>query len=828
MARSKPFLLKLFGFLASFFISGAALSDTFQVTDLAGGMNDAKPGNLIEDNEAVSISNFHVNPVSRGLDQRRGSQNQNSTQLTGKLAVDVFSHVQSDGDSFLISFTSRTVSYSATNGVTWSSIFSTATLNSVWDGVGFVDDNFYMVNQNNGGYYFNGTAFVQAGSIPSGKFIEAFQNRLFVANTSSFPYRVFFSGLLQGSTWTTSTDYFDMPESVTCVGEPFDGGLPIYTQNTTWMLRGSSPTDFYLQQISGQIGCTQNRDVQNFDINGTEYQVFFSLGPNRSRKSLYALVGNRIIDLGKRVPNLMDSVSAFDSSARTFEWDTDEDFDSGVASDTLHISELSDAVLSYRQVDDFIDGELSSNPVWVQYDTTAGSWGVSSLKARYSQSSNGNSGLYTNFGVSTGTWSFTINTSAASLSVGSLSVSAPANHGGINTLSTCSSGGSMDDGYYFGVSGSIASIVLQKCSGGTRTSLVSASQSITSGVDHTIVLKRDSSGNFTLYYDGSLVGTATDTTFTSLPYFSLISASNSGAMTTDFSNVNYYASSGTFTSEIKDGGASVSSWDIFSCLTSGGVTQSFSYRTNPVSAAISTTAWTSVSCGSDISGSDRYIQWKDDFSVAVATTYAVLENVIINYTESSGSSQPGDMEVWGNDLWMTYTSDGGTYNDSIILMNNEAKFSSLTGLNVYGFAAHNARLLSGTSINDGVSGGYAVQLDVGETDNGTAVTSSVVLKHQDFPGDNSDWEKDLSHVYFNYGVSVGTFTATINENFTEFSQDKTVTASSGFTIGRYRFEADPGTAAHQFGLEFTNSYPGARLRLYPPLTYYFSKQTMIP
>jgi hypothetical protein len=186
------------------------------------------------------------------------------------------------------------------------------------------------------------------------------------------------------------------------------------------------------------------------------------------------------------------------------------------------------------------------------------------------------------------------------------------------------------------------------------------------------------------------------------------------------------------------------------------------------------------------------------------------------------------MEVWNNDLWLTYTSTASTYNDSIILMNNEGKFSTLTGLNVYGFSAHSQKFLAGTSVNDGVGGGYVRQLDVGTNDDGTAVTSSVVFKHQGFPGDFQDWEKTLSHVYFNYAVDAGTFTATVKENFSDESTDYTIDATAGNTVGRWRLEAEPGTTAQQFGLQFTNSYPGSRLILYPPVSFYFSKNQMTP
>jgi len=288
------------------------------------------------------------------------------------------------------------------------------------------------------------------------------------------------------------------------------------------------------------------------------------------------------------------------------------------------------------------------------------------------------------------------------------------------------------------------------------------------------------------------------------------------------------ASSGSYISDIRDAGTAISSWDIFNPNTAGGNNQSFSYRTGATTTTLVATAFTSIAAGADISGSARYIQWADTFTVVAATDNPHLDSLTINFSQSAGASQPGDMEVWNNDLWMTYTSTSSTYNSSILLMNADGKFSTLSGLTVYGFAAHNQKLLAGTSLNDGVSGGYVRQLDVGSTDDGNSVSSSVSLKQQEFPSDNQDWRKIMSHAYFNYAVASGTFTATINEHFSDHAQNYTVYASSGNIIGRYRLEAVPGTTAKQFGLEFTNTYPGSRLLLYPPISYYFSKQKMIP
>lgn len=880
-----------------------ARAEVYRVDDLAGGINDAVPGNRIADNEAISIVNFHVNSVSRGLDQRRGSSKQNTTQLSGNVAVDVFTHVQSDGDSFLLSVASRTISYSTSNGATWTGILTTATLNAVWDGVSFSDENFYMVNQTDGGRQFTGSALQAVPAMPAGKHIEAYQNRLFVANTAATPYRVFFSGLLQPSTYTTSTDYFDMPEAVTCIGEPFDGGLPIYTKNTTWMLRGSGPRDFSIQQISGQIGCAENRDVQNFEIGGVEYQVFFSLGPNGSSRSLYALLGNRIVDLGRKIPELASTIAIFDSSARIHQWDTDEEFDEGTNSQTA-VSDSEEAVkLATAQDTDTTGSEFGAGTLTnVTTQTVSGSLHLSTnennfLDSDYSSFCPGaGSGIFwTGVNITCSSGDPEITTTAADLpNALGLHILDPS--GNVLSSSTQTLSVGFFDTVSFSNSSSAgrnikAQFCLGKCATATLTTtnvfLASGgniqvkARWVTAGVNNNIkfdnVIFSPGSGRSTIF-NGSFTSAAFDTTFSTAAFLpsgaafssnghnisfqtqessdgsswdtavswstgsapsgvwkrykrylvSISTATNGTALPyLDDVTLSVRAATGTYTSDIRDGGTDIASWDIFSANTSGSGTNAFSYRTGATTSAVVAASWNSISPGSDVSGSERYFQWKNDFSISIATHDPTVNSVLQNFSASSGASQPGDMEVWDNDLWMTYTPTGQTRNTSILVMNDEGKFSRFSGLNVYGFTAHNRRLLAGTSINDGSTGGYVYELDTGTTDDGTAVSASVALKDQEFTP-MEDYEKNLSLVYFPYAVDQGTFTATISENFSEETTDDTADFDAHDTVARWRLEADPGTVARQFGLSFTNTFPGSRLVLYPPITYHFSPAQLIP
>lgn len=888
------------------FAAAIAFADVLSLPDLAGGQNDSVPGNQIADNEAVSIVNFHVDPNSRGLLQRHGSQKRNTTPLSGSVFVDPFSLVKSNGNAYLIAVASRTVYYSADNGSTWTSLITTATYNTPWSGVAFVDDNFYMVNQNDGGRQFTGSAFPTAGSMPSAKYIQAYQNRLFAGNTAANPYRLFFSGLLQPTTWTVTTDWIDLPEAITGIGAPFDGGLPVYTLNTTWILRGSGPRGFDFQQISSNIGCADHRTIRNFVINGVEYQVFFSLGPNGSRRNFYGLNGGTLADLGDKVPNLSDSVSVFDSSARLLDWDTDSDFSLGTTSYT-YVSYAEEAVKlsTWTAVDtsssDFASGALVGLSTSITTGELSLTLSNSSTTITNNDFESGSTGWGT-FGTQTSIGAFSPFSGSNNVRFQNLD-SDIANEdlsvqvvnmetGSTTTVTSWGGSGSPFTSSYVQYSASLSAYygkaIQLRFINPDFTSKYAIKSDVffcSSGTTVTAYVKHDGTSVHLDLVGGNIMfnnmtGTSTSRTFDTslssptwipttisttprggtinfwtqssadgLAWGSSVSWTNGNApgsainryirylvsITTTTSSTGLPSiqdvtlsarqSSGTFTSEVRDGGTSLASWDNLNVLWTGDGSHRIFYRTNASSTSILSDAWVLTSTGTDIPGNNRYFQWRDDMSIAVSTYDPTVTRVMQNYTTSSGANQPPASIVWNKDYWMSYTSTGSSKNDSIIVINNEGKFSRFSGLNVYGFTVGNRQLFGGDSITDGSTGGYLRQLDVGDTDDGSAISASVTLKHNEFG--MGDYRKNLSITYFNYGVSVGTFTATVLRNFGQTSNSYTVQFSTGNVIGRWKLLANPGTVGRQFGLQFSNSYTGSLLNIYPPITWHLEKVDLI-
>lgn len=112
-----------------------------------------------------------------------------------------------------------------------------------------------------------GTTFSTATnvtSMPQGKFIKRYRDRLYVANSyysgSAHPYRVFFSSVpVAGAiTWTPSSDFIDVDfsEQITGLGSNWDK-LVIFTEFSTYLYDQDT-------KIKGwDIGCVNGRTVAN-------------------------------------------------------------------------------------------------------------------------------------------------------------------------------------------------------------------------------------------------------------------------------------------------------------------------------------------------------------------------------------------------------------------------------------------------------------------------------------------------------------------------------------------------------------------------------------
>lgn len=105
---------------------------------------------------------------------------------------------------------------------------------------------------------------------PPGNLLRVHANRLFISGVASDPSTVFHSEQNNATIWSElgGGGSFEIEpndgQRIMGLGPSFHGDLPIYKGQGIYRLRGTSPFDFFLDQIhSGVVGCACHRSIKN-------------------------------------------------------------------------------------------------------------------------------------------------------------------------------------------------------------------------------------------------------------------------------------------------------------------------------------------------------------------------------------------------------------------------------------------------------------------------------------------------------------------------------------------------------------------------------------
>jgi hypothetical protein len=109
---------------------------------------------------------------------------------------------------------------------------------------------------------------------PPGSILRVHQNRLWVLGDKNHPSRLYWSGLLNETVWTTENagDFADSgfedidPEDGGIgigLGPSFHGQLIVYKTTGIYRILGSSQLDFRMEEITKALGCASHHSIQN-------------------------------------------------------------------------------------------------------------------------------------------------------------------------------------------------------------------------------------------------------------------------------------------------------------------------------------------------------------------------------------------------------------------------------------------------------------------------------------------------------------------------------------------------------------------------------------
>lgn len=230
--------------------------------NLSGGMVSNSSDSLLPESVASLSINFHYDVLGKAI-QRSGTTKLGDTVNSNQTCTGLHQYISSDGatNRLIACFSNSVYSY---NGTAWANIDTTSTsakirfanfLNRAYR-VGGGDSTESGIGTGS----FDGT---NCSGAPTGKFIAAYKQRLYIAGNSTYPDRLFFSTIASSSgtiTWNQTSQYLDVnPEdgnNITALSKT-SNLLLIWKERAMYRWNGTS-TD---AELLVDIGTTSQESV---------------------------------------------------------------------------------------------------------------------------------------------------------------------------------------------------------------------------------------------------------------------------------------------------------------------------------------------------------------------------------------------------------------------------------------------------------------------------------------------------------------------------------------------------------------------------------------
>lgn len=234
-------------------------TNILDIADFKGGLNTRDADHRIADDEATILLNL-VPVKDGGLEKRAGSAKYNSSVIEADKPVhSLFRYYKSAAvfKEMLACCDDGLYKGNDSTGV-WTEIGSSAL--SVDDDCSFAiwQDICYIFNGTVQKQY-NGTNLTNvAGTPPAGRYVVFRKDRLYVAGVDANPNILYYCETGDPTTWNTGSNFIQIRSND---GDKITGILPlgdnlvIYKNNSVWLLAGTSDSDFFLTQVSQNIGC---------------------------------------------------------------------------------------------------------------------------------------------------------------------------------------------------------------------------------------------------------------------------------------------------------------------------------------------------------------------------------------------------------------------------------------------------------------------------------------------------------------------------------------------------------------------------------------------
>lgn len=773
------------------------------------GLNNGDSSILIADNEAQALLNVDLTKNAYGVSKRAGYDDFKTIGVSSVGVRGGYYFTDQSGNNKIIHANNASVFYSL-NGGAYTAFYTTYTAGAYWD---FVDSQgiLYGANSNHDPVFnYNGTVFTFSTSCPAGSQVEAYPDRLVVAGSTANPNNIYFSRAANFSDFTVGDlgddapyfEYYGLPGQLVQAIKYALGELLIWTKTSMGRYVGSNQFDGTIDDISSTIGSDQPSTVVT-DLGVTYFQA--------TDRHFYAYDGQSIAKISDAISGSVDGFTSGDS--KNWRITTDSDFVQGTIGTGLSSSTAPGDMLFARQtIDNFSDSDLSSNPGWTAYDLSNGTFSVVGGNLNFAGTgvTTARGGIYTNYGLSTGAWSFTFNFNDTEMKVGFLILTTSP------TASSLTSGNTT--GYVYIIDNKNDLLSIRKSIGGSNSLLTSVSLGINKNQTYSIVATRNTNGLLTLWLDGSQFLSVADTSLSSATFISL-NVETTGVPTTtpqaNYANVGFDYLTARYTSPSLNIGTAISSWGNFGAnnvLNGGSIVYAVYGDTNSSINVDDLSSFTSsqtiTSGGIPTIATAAYLTWTANFSRSTYTFTPTVNDVTVYWFEGTNPHNWGTVDKDHRILWSVAEGTATAPNSTYIY---DPRYQSWLKYSV----PFDAPARVGNSIYfGGVSTGVVYQWPTGNTDNGSAINA--YWKSKDFIAPDPYVEKD----YLSASVVAKTQTGsnldviyTINTS-SSITKNFSLTDSNGLTLKRINFNLPSGKYGAFFNLQFGNDDSDAPFEFY--------------
>lgn len=304
----------------------------FEVSGFVEGLHTRYSPNAIPDKALSQALNVLVDEDVDGVVVRRnGFAKCNTSAIgSGQTIRGLWTFDDDDGTFYHVALSSETF-YKHTGDCSWTAITGltnysqtldfdcTQALGKLWCANGSTV------------FYWDGTSTKTVSGAPAGSLIDNFRNRIVISKVSGNLSRFYLSGELDGEDWTIPGVASSTSPAIIAVGGVNDGNQVnclmgtygdtyfIGKRKSIFGLYGFSRDDFALREFSREVGCLEDKTVQ--EKNNALYWL--------SLRGVEKMYGNNIERVSDPVRDLIDTIIATTGNSKSFTDTTQSDFQAG-------------------------------------------------------------------------------------------------------------------------------------------------------------------------------------------------------------------------------------------------------------------------------------------------------------------------------------------------------------------------------------------------------------------------------------------------------------------------------------------------------------------